>query len=130
MWYQKFCKYLGMPNGYSDAMRVFTKMLKPPFATLLKQGFISVIFIDDSYLQERTRGKCLENVHKTVSLLASLGVTIHEEKSVLEPTQCIEFLGFIINYVDMTVKIIPRKSQIISEKIKNFLDKKNLQLDS
>ena len=124
MWYQKFYKYLGMPNGYSDAMRVFTKMLKPPFATLRKQGFISVIFVDDPYLQGSTRGECLENVHKTVNLLASLGFTIHKEKSVLEPTQCIEFLGFIINSADMTVKINPKKSQIIIEKIKNFLDHK------
>ena len=87
MWYQKFYKYLGMPNGCSDAMRVFTKMLKPPFATLRKQGFISVIFVDDSYLQGSTRGECLENVRKTVSLLASLGFTIHKEKSVLKRTQ-------------------------------------------
>ena len=26
MWFQKFHKYLWMPNGYSDEMRVFTKM--------------------------------------------------------------------------------------------------------
>ena len=124
MWYQKFYKYLGMPIGYSDAMRVFIKMLKPPFGTLRKQGFTSVIFVDDSYLQGKTRGECLENVHKTVSLLGSLEITIIKEKSVLEPTQCIEFLGFIINSVDMTVKINPKKSQIIIEKIKNFLDHK------
>ena len=49
-----------MPNRYSDAMRVFTKMLKPPFATLQKQNFISVIFVDDSYLQGNTRGEYLE----------------------------------------------------------------------
>ena len=58
------------------------------------------------------------NVHKTVSLLASLEITIIKEKSVLEPTQCIEFLGFIINFVDMTVKINPKKSQIIIEKLR------------
>ena len=129
MWYQKFYKYLGIPNGYSNAMRVFTKMIKPPFATLQKQGFISVIFVDDSYLQGKTRGECLENVHRTVSLLASLGFAIHKEKSVLEPTQCIEFLGFITNTVDMTVKMNPKKSQMIIEKIKIKITK-NPQLDS
>ena len=36
MWHQKFYKYLGMPDGYSDAMRIFTKMLKPPFANTSK----------------------------------------------------------------------------------------------
>ena len=109
MWYQKFYQYLGMPNGYSDAMRVFTKMLKPPLATLRKQGVISVIFVDDSYLQGSTSGECLENVHKTVNLLVSLGFTIHKEKSLLEPRQCIEFLGFIIDPADMTVEINPKK---------------------
>ena len=77
VWYQKFYKYLGISNEYSDAMRVFTKMLKLSFATLRKQGFISVIFVNESYLQGRTRGECLENVNKTVSLLASLGFIIH-----------------------------------------------------
>ena len=128
MWYQKFYKYLGIPNRYSNAMRVFTKMIKPPFATLRKQGFISVILADDSYLQGKTRGECLENVHRTVSLLASLGFAIHK-KSVLEPTQCIEFLGFITNSVDMTVKMNPKKSQMIIEKIKIKITK-NPQLDS
>ena len=63
-------------------------------------------------------------MHKTVSLLTSLGFTIHEGESVLEPTQCIEFLGFITNSVDMNVKINPKKSHIIIERIKNFLDHK------
>ena len=60
-------------------MRIFTKMLKPQFGTLRKHGFISVIFLDDSYLQGNARGECLENVHETLSLLTSLGFTIHKE---------------------------------------------------
>ena len=39
MLYQKFYKYLGMPNGYSDAMRVFTKIILPPFANTPKAKF-------------------------------------------------------------------------------------------
>ena len=78
MSYQKFYKYLGMPNGYSDAMSVFIKILKPPFATLQKQGFTSVVFVDDSYFQGSTRGEHLENVHEIVSLLTSLGFSIHK----------------------------------------------------
>ena len=122
MWYQKFYKYLGMSNVFSDATRVFSKKLKPPFATLRKQGFISVIFVDDSYLKGSSKDECLKNVNKTAILQTSLGFTIHKVKSVLEPTQCIEFLRVIINSKDMTVKINPKKSQIIMEKIKNFLD--------
>ena len=28
-WIRKFCKCVGMPNVYSDAIRTFTKILKP-----------------------------------------------------------------------------------------------------
>ena len=130
-WYQKFYKCLGMPNQYSDAMRVFSKMLKPPLATLQKQGFTYVILVvDDSYFQRRTRGKRLENVYETVSLLTSLGFTIHMEKSVLEVTHCVECLGIFINSAEMAVKINLIRSQIITEKIKKFLENKNLQLSS
>ena len=28
-WLQGFYKFIGMPNGYSEAMRIFTKILRP-----------------------------------------------------------------------------------------------------
>ena len=28
-WFNQFCKFLGMPNGYSDVSKRFKKMLKP-----------------------------------------------------------------------------------------------------
>ena len=30
-WLEKDHKFLGMPNGYSEAMYMFKKILKPPF---------------------------------------------------------------------------------------------------
>ena len=50
-WFNQFYKFLGMPNGYSDAMRIFTEMLKPFFGYLRKQGHLSIVIVDDSYLQ-------------------------------------------------------------------------------
>ena len=69
-----------MPNKHSDAMRVFTKILKPPCATLRKQGFISVIFIDGFCLQGTTRDEYPVNMHESVSSQERLGFTIHQEK--------------------------------------------------
>ena len=69
-------------------------------------------------LETQQKNYCLENVHKTVNLLISLGFTIPQEKSVLEWTQCIEVLAFIMNFADMTIKTNPKKSQIIMEKLR------------
>ena len=40
-----------MPNGYSQAPYIFTKILKVQFAYLRKNGHSSVVYIDDTYLQ-------------------------------------------------------------------------------
>ena len=51
-----------MPNGFSEAMRIFTKMLKPLFTTLQKKGHFSITFIDDSYFQGNTKAQCQEKI--------------------------------------------------------------------
>ena len=88
--------FLAMPNGYSDAMRIFTKILKP-FKVLREQGHLSVVYVDDVYLQGDTRAECCENILDTLNLLLSLGFTIKCSKSIFEPTQKIIALGFVID---------------------------------
>ena len=41
----------------------------------------------------------------TVNLLIKLGFEIQEQKSILKPTQELEFLGFVINSKNMTISI-------------------------
>ena len=49
-----------MPNGYSDAIPVFTKILKPVYANLTEKGHLSAVFVEDSYLQGDTETECLK----------------------------------------------------------------------
>ena len=102
-------------------MRVFIKLLKPPFPILKSHGYLSVVFFDDSYLQGHTFCTCEDNVNATVDLLQFLGFIIHPEKSILVPTQEIEFLGFLLNSVEMKIKLTDCKSGKINSKIKKLL---------
>ena len=86
-WIQKIYNFVGMPNGYSDAMRIFTKILKPVFEHLRREGHLSVIFVDDSYLQGDTEQEYINNIKATVNLLLKLGFIVYEKKSVLIPNQ-------------------------------------------
>ena len=61
----------------------------------------------------------------SVSLLESLGFAIHEGKSILNPTQEIEFLGFVFNSVTMTISITKGKTEAIIFKIRRFLENKS-----
>ena len=46
----------------------------------------------------------------TVQLLRSVGFTVHPEKSVLELTHRIQYLGVIIDSQDMTVTLTPERA--------------------
>ena len=106
---------------------VLTKLLKPPFSVLKSHSCLSVIFVDDSYLQGHTFSTCEDNVNATVDLLQFLGFTIHPEKPVLVPAHVIEFLGFVLNSVEMKIKLTDCKSGKIISKIKNLRYEGHLQ---
>ena len=102
-------QYTCLPNGLSSAPRIFTKLLKPVYARLHEQGYPNLGYIDDSYLQGDNPVDCTKNVKATVSLFSELGFYLHEEKSVLQPTQQLIFLGFQLDSCKMTVSPTPKK---------------------
>ena len=63
-------KFVCLPNGLTSAPRLFTKLLKPIFAVLHKEGHDIMGYLDDS-----------------VKLFHSLGFQVHPEKSSLTPKQ-------------------------------------------
>lgn len=56
-------------------------------------------------LQGKDPQECNYNIKETVTLFLKLGFNIHLEKSVLVPTQELNFLGFTINSHTMTVTL-------------------------
>ena len=112
LWYDTY-QFTAMPNRYADAMRVFTKILKPSFALLRKFGHLSMGYVDDPYLQGENFLECLHNLEDTVALLQALGFTIDPDKSQLIPTQKMTFLGFVIDSMEMTLKLTENKQNKI-----------------
>ena len=72
-------------------------------------------------MQGDTETECLRNVEAKTALLEHLGFTIHEAKSILKPSQQIEFLSFIIDSTKMTVTISKDKMIAITNKIKKLM---------
>ena len=61
-WRGTLYQYTCFPNGLAICPRKFTKLLKPVFSNLRSLGHLSVIFIDDSYLQGADFSLCVKNV--------------------------------------------------------------------
>ena len=68
-----------MPNGYGPAMRAFTKLMKHLFSFLRSEGYLSVIYVDNCYLQGASFTKCAKNVIRT-EILENLGFYIKIDK--------------------------------------------------
>jgi len=123
--YQKYLKFIidgkllqftCLPNGLSSGPRKFTKLLKPALSTLRLQHIIASSYFDDLITLASSFNKCFGNVKKTVELLDSLGFVVHPTKSVFYPCQQIEYLGFLIDSCNMTVRLTTAKK----EKILNY----------
>ena len=112
-WDKKFFAFTVLPNGLGTAPRVYTKMLKPVFSSLRKMGFCNSTYIDDSLLKSEDKHSCSENILQTLELVDNLGFTVHPKKSILVPTQEIVFVGFVINSIEMTVRLTQEKAHDI-----------------
>ena len=71
LWQDKYYHYLRLPNGYAQAPLIFTKLQRLPFGYLRSQGHLSVVYMDDSYLQ----GDSIH--HVKVTLLIQLPSSRH-----------------------------------------------------
>lgn len=60
--------------------------------------------------KETLNWECWQSVKKTALLLQDLGFIVHPDKSVFIPKRVLTFLGFVINSVEMTVKLTPEKA--------------------
>ena len=94
-------------------MRAFIKLMKPPFSFLRSEGHLSVIYVNDCYLQGDSFTKYAENVVRTIEILDSLGFYIKTDKSEVIPEQQIIFFGVIIDSLDMTITLTNEKKQKI-----------------
>ena len=114
-WKNQLWQFKVLPNGLSTAPRLFTKLLKPMFTQLREQGHVLIGYLDDTLIIGESESQTAKTVQATTSILAQLGFLVHPDKSVLCPTQEIQFLGFILNTRAMTIRLPNNKSQEVQQ---------------
>ena len=103
-------QFLCLRMGLTSSSRIFTKALKPVFAHLRHS---CAGYIDDSLYIGDIYESSLRNTQTAVQLFISLGFQVHPKKSMVVPTQKIEYLRFVLSSVDMTVKLTDKKVHVI-----------------
>ena len=121
IWRDQLYAFTSLPMGLTSSPRIFTKILKPIFSYLRSQfGHTCLGYIDDSFYLEDSYFECEEATLHAVQLFGNLGFKIHPEKSVVIPTQTLEFLGFILSSILMLVTLTNRKAVKILQLCQTF----------
>ena len=94
-----------LPFGLSYAPYLFTKLIKPILTHFRSQGISCVAYIDDWILIHDSLLSAYKNTNYVRQTLEKLGFTINLEKSCLTPQTKCQFLGFIYNTQNMTLKL-------------------------
>ena len=115
VWDNKLYQFTCLAQGLACAPRLFTKVMKPVFATLRGKGHLSSGYLDDSFLVGYSYDECQSNINDTLKLLKDLGFCPNEDKSVLKPTHVLQHLGFILNSREMSVTISEEKVERLKE---------------
>ena len=108
-WRGQTWQFKALPFGLSSAPYVFTKLMKPVVSILRRLGIRSILYLDDMLIMSRSKEEARRHLATAVELLIALGFIINLKKSVLSPTQELEFLGFVLNSLKMTISLPSHK---------------------
>ena len=108
--------------GLASAPWVFTITLKPVAALGRELGIRLVVYIDDILLMAETREKARDHASSLIYLFQCLGFTINSEKTILEPSQRLEFLGFTVDATSMELSLPTQKIKKIRAESRQLLE--------
>ena len=120
-WNGRIFEFRCMAFGLAPAPRVFTKLMKVVVALLRKKGIRLVIYLDDLLFFSKTRKGGLSDLSTAISLLKSLGFVINWKKSVATPTQIIEYLGIVVNSMEMSFALPEKRIILVQDMCKKAL---------
>ena len=114
IWGDKPYQFTCLPQGLASTPRLFTKLTKPALAHLRARGLTIVCYIDDCIIISPSAKQLERDIATAVSLFDNFGLTIHSAKSHLQPATSIEFLGFQLDSMAMSISLpVAKKNKIL-----------------
>jgi hypothetical protein len=124
-WRNIWWRWRRMPFGFAPAPYIFQKALKWIDLMIRKSGLILYRYLDD-FLIIGSREDLLRKVPKLVARLTKMGIRINRKKSVVQPVDEIEYLGFTLT--STTVKVKPESGRklcvVVRDLMRDYLHKR------
>ena len=127
-WINSMKEFSCHPFDYGPGPRRVTELFRPVLALLQKMEMRLVIYIDNIIILSQSHTALLQDRDTVIFLLQCLGFVINWAKSQLELTQSIEYLGFLVNSVLMTLALPEQKVENILRKCHSVLKSRSLSI--
>ena len=105
LWKGQAYQCTALPFGLATAPRVFTKIMHSVMTKLREQGIRIIQYLDDILIMADQPHILREHMTVVSELLTSLGFILNLKKCIMEPSQHLEFLGFIMDSWSMTISL-------------------------
>lgn len=125
--YLRFCiqgkayQYTALPFGPKTSPRVFTKVVSVVAGYLRMQNLRIAVYLDDWFLLNALRKMLFQDRNLVLNLLSRLGFLVNQEKSQLQPTQQIVYIGGLFELEKGIVKPTPDRIEKIKLAVKHIL---------
>jgi hypothetical protein len=119
-----------LPFGLNCSPFIFVKTLRPALNLARHLGITLVGYSDDILIVSSSHAMCLQHRDQFLQILERLGWVVNTKKSVLHPTQEMEFLGFLIqtrttrSFAMLTITAV--KAKTLTDKIRWTLRRRPL----
>ncbi len=118
----KYFKFTALPFGLSSAPFIFTKVVRPLVKKWRSEGKMVIVYLDDGlgFAESFEQAKVISGEVKT-DLIRS-GFVPNVQKSVWEPVQALEWLGYEIDLISGIIRIPARRVQDILQLCVSILE--------
>ena len=113
-------QFKALPFRLAKAPLEFTRIVKEVKLVLQSRGIRVHQYLDDWLLRADTRRQCQLQTKELIHVVQELGFVINFEKSELEPTQKIDFLGYHFDLIQGKVFPTEKKLKILEKSVQDM----------
>ncbi|KAH7832324.1 putative Reverse transcriptase (RNA-dependent DNA polymerase) [Monocercomonoides exilis] len=116
--------FRGMPFGFKDAPRIFTRLMRKVLQGIREQWDVKCMaYLDDVILIHQDPIYLTEVTDKVIKWFAELGLMVNVEKSSVTPRQVFNFLGWTWRTTKITVSLERNRRKALSKECKRWMTK-------
>ena len=113
-------QFKALPFGLATAPLEFTRIVQEVKLVLQSRGIRVHQYLDDWLLRANTSHQCRSQTKELIQVVQDLGFVINFEKSELEPTQKIDFLGYNFDLIQGKVFPTEKKLKILEKAVQDM----------